>query len=142
MAVLAEHRTVGAPFSNEKEVVRIKYNFANDTGAIATYNMFTASGDMVVESFYAKGIVELDSAADGTTIDVGITTTEEDIFLDGVAEATFAAGALIKPTIVEGTPNVIPMPIKLADGGVVAMKIVGEALTSGECEFVFVVSKF
>ena len=137
------HKTVGPLFSNEEQLVRVQYNFADDGGATANeLQIFTAGQALVITDFWVRGIVELDSAADGASIDVGITGGDEDILLDGVVEATFAAGALVAPTVVEGAPNVLPLPLKLASGGKIQMKIVTEALTSGQCEFCFKVAKF
>ena len=142
MAALKDHKTVGNPFGNAEEIVRVTYDFSQDAGAIGAKDIITADGDIVITEFYVRGITTLDSAADGTSIDVGISGGDTDVLLDGVAEATVAAGALVKPTIVEGTPNVVPLPLKLADGGKIIQTIVDEALTAGKCEYVFKVMKF
>lgn len=135
---LTAHKTVGPFFSNQEEIVKVQYNFANDGGATASdFMLLTAGEDLCITDFYVHGITELDSAADGATIDLGVDGGDEDILLDGVAEASFAADAIVKPTVVEGAPNVMPLPLKLASGGKIRMKILGEALTSGACEFVF-----
>ena len=138
-----DHRVVGQPFGNESIFVKVLYDFDEDTGeSDDDYMLFTADGDLVITECYFRGITELDSAGDGASIDVGIDGGDEDVLFDGVAEATVAAGALVKTTIVEGAPNVLPLPLKLADGGKIRLKILGEDLTSGKCEFNFRVSKF
>lgn len=140
---VADKKVVGPMFTNAEELVRVQYNFADDGGAETDeYTLLEAGDDVVITEFYLRGIVELDSAADGASIDVGVDGGTEDILLDGIAEATVAADALVQPTIVEGTPNVLPMPLKLASAGKIKMKILTEALTSGQCEFVFRVCKF
>ncbi len=130
------------PFANAREEVKVIYDFAVDGGLVSVINLLEAEGDLAIVDFYARGITELDSAGDGVTIDVGIVGGDTDILLDGAAEATFAAGALVQSTVVEGAPNVLPMPLKLASGGIIAMQIIGEALTSGKCEFHFGVVRF
>jgi hypothetical protein len=142
MANVADHKTVNV-WSNEGcQLVKVEYDFDNDAGTAGALGLLTTDEDIVIHDFWAKGVTVLDSAADGSSIDVGISGGDTNILLDGVAEATFAAGALIKPTIVEGAPNVIPMPLKLAADGTIVMEIVDEDLTSGKCEFHFLISKF
>ncbi len=142
MANVKDHKTVGAPFPNEEKIVRVIYDFAEDAGDTGALNLITADGDLVITDFWVRGITLLDSSADGTSIDVGIVGGDTDVLMDGVVEASFSPGALIKPTIVDGTPNAIPYPLKLADNGSIAMTIVTEALTSGKCEFCFKIVKF
>jgi len=142
MANLADHKSIGAPFGNASQMVRVEYDFDNDGGAVGVLNAITTSDDIVITDFYVKGITVLDSAADGTSIDCGIVGGDTDILLDGVAEATFAADALVQPTVVEGTPNVLPLPLKLAASGSIGFEIVDEALTSGKCELYFNYHKF
>lgn len=141
MANLDNAKSVGAPFANQRAIHRVQYDFDKDAGAVGALTALTALEDLVILGFYAKGITELDSAADGASIDVGINGGDTDILLDGVAEADFSAGAIIKPTIVEGAPNVFPMPLRLASGGKIDFEIVGEALTSGKCELVFEIGR-
>lgn len=142
MAAVADKKTVGAPFGNAEEIVRVVYDFAADAGATGALELLEASAAIVITDFYVRGITELDSAADGASIDVGISGGDTDIFLDGVAEATVAAAALVKPTTVEGTPNVLALPLVLASGGKIIQTIVAEALTSGKCEYFFKYHKF
>jgi len=140
--LVADHKTANL-FRNSEGQYRVLYDFSQDGGATTdAYHLLTAGEDLVITEFWVRGITELDSAADGATIDVGIDGGDEDVLLDGVAEATVAAGALVPFTVVEGTPNVLPLPLKLASGGIIQMKILGEALTSGKCEFNFVARPF
>lgn len=139
---VADHKTVNL-FRNEDAHIRVVYDFAVDGGATTdAYMLMTADEDLVITDFWVRGITELDSAADGTTIDVGIDGGDEDILLDGVAEATVAAAALVQPTLVEGAPNVPALPLKVAADGKIQLKILSEALTSGKCEFNFVCRPF
>lgn len=139
---VADIKTVNT-FRNAETLVRVIYDFSVDGGAATdTYMLMVADEDLVITDFWVRGITEFDSAADGVTIDLGIDGGDEDVLLDGVAEATFAAGALVGRTIVEGTPNVDPLPLKLAADGQIQMKVLGEALTAGKAEFCFVCRPF
>ena len=139
-----DHKYVNV-FTNEESLIRVVYDFDEDAGALGSstpLTLFTANDDLVITEFYVRGITVLDSAADGTSIDVGVAGGTTDILLNGVVEASFSADALIQPTIVEGTPNVLPLPLYVPKDDKVEMLIVDEALTSGKCEFVFKVCKF
>lgn len=138
-----DKKVAGAEYSNAREVYRVVYDFSEDGGATTDdYMLLEAGGDIVIHDYYMKVLVECDSAGDGASLDVGVDGGDEDVLVDGVAEASLAAGALIQPTIVEGAPNVMPMPLKLADGGKILMRIQGEALTAGKVEHYFLISKY
>ena len=140
---LTDHKTVGSMFSNAQELVRVQYDFDNDTGeSDDDYMVLTAGDDVVITDFWIRGITECDSSGDGASIDIGIDGGDEDILIDGVAEATLAADALVQPTVVEGTPNVLPLPLYLPSASKIRMKILGEDLTAGKFEMVFVCAKF
>jgi hypothetical protein len=142
MAAVKAKVTVGAPFGNAEEIARVVYDFDEDAGATGALELLETTDDIVITAFYIRGIPELDSSSDGTSLDVGVSGGDTDVLIDGVAEATVAAGALVKPTIVEGTPNVFPLPLKLAANGKIIQTIVSEALTSGRCEYFFKYHKF
>lgn len=139
---LQDKKTAGSEFSNAMEMYRVVWDFAEDTGeSDDDYMALEAGADIVIHDYYLKVLTEVDSAGDGVSIDVGVDGGDEDVLIDGVAEASLTAGALIQPTVVEGTPNVLPLPLKLASGGKIRMKILGEDATAGKVEHVFVVSK-
>lgn len=142
MAAVADVKVIGAPFGNAEQMVRVTYDFAADAGAVGALDLLETKQAIVITDFYVRGITVLDSAADGTSIDVGVHGGDTDLLLDGTAEATFAANALIKPFIVEGDPNVLPLPFVLAANGKIIQTIVDEALTSGKCEYFFKYHKF
>jgi hypothetical protein len=50
--------------------------------------------------------------------------------------ANLTAGALFMPVAVEGTPNVLPLPVKLASGAKIVQTIGTAALTAGKVEYV------
>ena len=142
MAAVTDHKTVAAPMGNAEQIARVVYDFAADAGAIGALDLLTADGAIVITDFYARGITELNSTSNGTTIDVGVSGGNTDVLLDGVAEATFAAGALVQPTIVDGTPNELPLPLLLASGGKIIQTIGGEEIDTGKIEYFFKYHKF
>jgi len=142
MTAVADHKTVGAPFGNASQMVRVIYDFAADTGAAGAFDLMTTTDDIVITNFFIRGITVLDSAGDGVTIDVGISGGDTDILLNGIAEASFSAGAMLLAPVVEGAPNVFAMPLKLAAAEKIIATIIGEDLTSGKCEFFFEYQKF
>jgi hypothetical protein len=142
MAAVADHKTVAAPMGNAEQIVRVVFDLAVDDGATGALDLLTADGAIVITDFYVRGITELDSGTDSGTIDVGISGGDTDILLDGVAEATFAADALVQPTIVDGTPNDLPLPLVLASGGKIIQTIGGEEIDTGKIEYFFKYHKF
>lgn len=142
MAAVADVKVIGAPFGNAEQIVRVTYDFAADGGDQGALDLLETKDAIVITDFYVRGITVLDSAADGTTIDVGVSGGNTDVLLDGVAEATFAADALIQPVVVDGTPNVVALPLVLAANGKIIQTIITEDLTSGKCEYFFKYHKF
>lgn len=141
MAAVKDYKTVNGGFGNQKSIVKVVYDFSKDAGATGALDLLVASGDMVITSFHAKVLTTCTSGG-SATIDVGVSGGDTDILLDGFAVASMTAGALIMPTIVEGTPNVMPMPLKLASGGKIIQTIGVAAFTAGKVEYVFEVMKF
>lgn len=136
-----DKKKAGPEFGNAKEVYRVQFDAAEDDLTTANdIELLEAEADLAIVGYYVKGITELDSAGDGVTIDIGVDGGAE--LMDGVAEASFAAGSLLQPLVTEGTPNVLALPLKLASGSKITMKKIGEALTSGKCEFFFEVVRF
>jgi len=141
---VADHKYVSPMFHNAITLIRAIYDFALDTGeSDDDYMLITAgSDDVVIHGYWVRGITLFDSAGDGTTVDVGVDGGDEDILMDGIVEASFAADALLQATIVEGAPNVMPMPLILPANTAIRMKFAVEDLTSGKAEFNFLVSKY
>ncbi len=127
---------IGKPFSNATSKHEIVYDFAKDGGAIGVIDLFKALDGLVVTGFYVKGTTELDSAADGSSVDVGIKAGDTNALIDGAVEADFAAGAVVY----DKTNQIVPL--KVEKDAVVSMEILGEALTSGKCTFVFEIAAF
>lgn len=140
MASVKNAKIVGAGFSNDKEVIRVRYDFSQDGGAVGVLNLLTASGAMVVKDFHA--VVKTACTSGGSAVlDVGVVGGDTDVLLDGVAVASLTANSVHSDPLVEGTPNTKLVPFYIADAGVIAMEIKTAAFTAGVIEFVFTVMK-
>lgn len=136
MGQVKDYKEVGRPFSNARTLVEVEYDFANDDGAVEVKDLLKAKDDLVITDFYIKGKTTFDSAADGASIDVGIKGGDTDALVDGVVEADVAEDAVVY----DGTNQI--KPLKLAKDAIIAMEILGEALTAGKCVFVFEIAHF
>jgi hypothetical protein len=131
MTSVVNTRTVSAPFGNEREVVKVTYDFARDGGAAGQLTLFTASGNVLVKSFHA--VVKTTCTSGGSaTVDVGYTS-DEDYFVVAAAVASLTAGAVLT--------SAGAVPLRLTDGQVVNMDIDTAALTAGKIEFTIEVMK-
>lgn len=139
MTAAAGAKTAASPFSNEEKVIKVVYDFAVDGGATGQLDLITADGDLVVTGFH--GVVKTTCTSGGSAVvEVG-DTNDDDMYAASLAVAGLTAGTVIKPTVVEGTPNVIPFPRKLADGESLKMKIETATLTAGVIEWTFKVQR-
>lgn len=139
MAALKNYKKVGSPFTNQTEVIKVTYDFAVDAGAIGAYDVLLAEQDCVLTGFYM--VVETAGAGATMTLDVGITG-DTNLLLADLAVASMTTGSLHKPTIVEGTPNVLPMPVKLESAAKVLFEIKTAALTAGKFHMYFTVNRY
>jgi len=136
MAALASALTLGgATFQNEEVIVKARYNFAVDGGATGALDIFTAGADLIISEFSSvvkKACTSMGSA----TLKVGVTG-DDDAFMTTTqgAVASLTLGACIFPPAVEGTPNTLPVPVKLASGAKVLQTIGTAALTDGIVEY-------
>lgn len=140
MANVKSHKVIGGPFSNEVELVRVPYEFLTDGGAIGVLNLMTAQGAIVIKGFYAL-VKTACTSAGSAVVDCGVVAVDTNVLLADEAVAGLTLNAIKKVPLVEGTPNVIPMPLYVADGGIVAMEIKTAALTAGKIEFVFEIAR-
>ena len=135
MAALDERKYLGKTFSNAKEMVKVIYDFAVDGGATGALDIFEASSDVVITGFFS--VVKTTATSGGSaTLKVGVTG-DDDAFMTTTqgAVASLTAGALILPPAVEGTPNTLPLPVKLASGAKILQTIGTAALTAGKVEY-------
>ena len=139
MAALKSSKNVGSPFTNALEVIKVTYDFAVDGGAQGALDVLVAEQNCVLTDFYL--VVETACVGATMVLDVGITG-DTNLLLADVAVASLAINTLHKPTIVDGTPNVLPMPAKLASGAKVLMEIKTAALTAGKFHMYFTVQRY
>jgi len=135
MAAVAASKTLGAPFSNEKSIERVRYDFSKDGGATGALDIFIASRDIIITGFSA--VVKTAATSGGSaTVKAGVTA-DDDAFVTTTqgALASLTANAIILPVAVEGTPNVLPLPVKLPAGSKVIQTIGTAALTAGVIEY-------
>mgnify|MGYP006935476905 CR=1 FL=1 len=135
MAAIADTRTIGKTLTNAKEIVRVRYDFSKDAGATGVLDIFTAGADVVITGFMS--VVKTAATSGGSaTLKVGITGTDN-LFMTTTqgAVASLTANAVILPLAIEGTPNTLPLPVKLASGAKILQTIGTAALTAGVVEY-------
>lgn len=135
MPALKNVATVAPGFSNQIEWTRVTYDFAQDTGAIAAYDIFVASAPILVVAAWAS-VKTACTSAGSATVNWGPTADDDRFMTVGQgAVANLTLGAVIVPVAVEGTPNVLATPYLIAANGVILMDITTAALTAGSIEF-------
>lgn len=128
MANVQDHKTVGAPASNEERIVRVTYDFAEDGGAIGDLGLITANGELMITKF-AMFVETAVTSAGAATMDAGVTGAT-DQFLNGVAKATLVADYAAREDAIGDLPAV------LANGEQVTMSLADAAWTAGKVHFV------
>lgn len=129
MAILADKRIEGAGFRNAAKYVRVVYDFAKDTGAVADYDVIVADGACLVE------LVNID-------VKTAITATATSVLdlgknVGGVefkSNLDVAAGIAIDTQIGADTAGLF---VELADGEKIVMGIETAAITAGKFEMMF-----
>jgi len=126
MAVLADHKTVSATFANASSLVRVEYDFDNDTGDVADYDVLTADGAMLVEFVGCDVQTALTSGTD-FDIDLGKSAGGAELCSDN-AKAVYALDAQVV--------SLVPI-VELASGEKVVMGIETAAATAGKMIMTF-----
>lgn len=136
MAAIAQRKYLGKTFCNEKVIERVRYDFSVDAGATGALDLFEASNDVIITGF-ASVVKTAGTSGGSATLKVGITG-DDDAFMTTTqgAVASLTANAVILPPAVEGTPNTLPLPVKLASGSKVLQTIGTAALTAGVVEYI------
>lgn len=136
MAAIQTYKKIGPAFTNGEEQVTAVYDFAVDGGATGVLDVFEAGSDIVITHFHAYVLTAATSGG-SATVKVG-TSGDDDLFMTTTqgAVANLTAAAAFMPLAVEGTPNALPLPVKLASGSKVVMTIGTAALTAGKVKFV------
>jgi hypothetical protein len=130
--MLKDKKTVGAPFTNAVELVRVVYDFAEDTGAIADYDVLEAVDACVVSLKYMAVKTAVTSAG-ALVLDLGKGDGGTEFFSDkAVAALTLNSLHL----------TAAPAAVRLAAGEKVVMGIEAFAATAGKLEMVFEVARY
>ena len=138
MAALSNHKIVGGAsatedfFTNEEKWISIDYNFTNDTGAQADYDVFTAGVDMIVRDFYATCSVSLTGATANLDLGVGAGATELWSDVDGPAIVSTTAGYFADAAF---------LPLLLEAAGKIVLGVETANLTAGVFTMHFLVKK-
>lgn len=137
MAVLADAKTVYGSastvggFSNEETWIKVQYNFANDTGGIADYTVFTAGADLVITDFFAD-VTTAATSAGSLVVDLGVGAGGTGVWSDkAVADLTLNS--------FHGMDTVVPL--KVAAAGTVQLGLEAAAATAGVIDFHFKVRR-
>jgi len=135
MAAVSKAQVVGTAFTNEEVIERVIYDFAVDAGATGVLDLFTASADILITHF-SSVVKTAGTSAGSATLKVGVTGSDA-LFMTTAqgAVASLTLGAAIFPVVVEGTPNVFALPVKLASGSKILQTIGTAALTAGKVEY-------
>jgi hypothetical protein len=136
MATLKNYKKIGPTFTNGEECVTVEWDFANDAGATGVLDIFEAGSDVVITHFHSTVLTAATSGG-SATLKVGITG-DDDLFMTTTqgAVASLTLGAVVIPAVVDGTPNVIATPVKLASGAKVLQTIGTAAMTAGKVKYV------
>jgi len=129
MAVLADKKVVGAPFSNASDKVIVEYNFADDTGGVANYDVLEADGAIVCCLEYIEVVTAVTSAG-ACQIDLGVDAGGQG-YAKEIGKSRLSIGSIVE----------INKCFKLADAEKVVMGIKVAAITAGKLKLVFSIKK-
>ena len=133
MAAVKGYKGLVNAWGKEREVFRVKYDFAVDGGAVGQLDLFEAQGALIVES--AKMAVKTTCTSGGlATVSCGKGGD-----LAGLIAATAVASLVADAAIFGAAQDASHV---LADGNIVKMDIATAALTAGAIDFMFEVQKF
>lgn len=141
MAQVKDKKSQNGGFGNEKIITKVMYDFAKDAGAIGVLDLFEAQSDLVLTGFYIK-VLTAGTSGGSMTLDVGIVGGDTNILAADIAVASLTLNSFHIPPVVEGTPNVLALPMKIASSGKIAMQIKTATLLTGKFEFVMEYMKF
>jgi hypothetical protein len=135
MTVLKDAKKIGPTFSNSMEIVRARYDFAVDGGALGAKDIFEADADVIITHF-SLTVKDAVTSTGNLTLAVGVTgaTTAFCTATQG-AKANLIEGAVIVPVGVGDDPTVMPLPRKLAKGQKVLQTIGTEVANAGMVEY-------
>lgn len=127
MAVLSDAKTKSAGYNEEEKWVSVTYDFSNDTGAVADYDVLTAGEDIVITEFYATVPTAVTSGG-SAVMDLGVTAGGTNFWSDkAVADLSLNSFHAMDTHT----------PVKVASGAKVVFGIEAAALTAGVIKFNF-----
>ena len=120
----AAHKTFGRGFSNEVQMVKLTYDFANDAAADVV-KLGTTDGKILVMDSVVHVETECTSGGSATVI-VGVAGGDTDAFMDATsgAVASLTDDACVQETTGQG--------IVLASGAAIHLDIATADLTAGK----------
>jgi hypothetical protein len=122
----AAHKTFGRGFSNERQMVKLTYDFATDAGAFAdVVKIGTTNGKILV----MDSVVHVETActsAGSATVIVGVAGGDTDAFMD---LASGAVASLVDDYVNQETAG---QGIVLASGAAIHLDIGTADLTAGK----------
>ncbi len=128
----ADKKSIGDPFENALQVMRMVYDFSEDGGANADqYILGDVAGDSVIMEAYTD--VKTSFAGATATVQVGVTG-DLDAILPDTAVASLTAG-----TLTDG--DAASKRAALAAGDQILLNISTADLTAGKIEVVLVLAK-
>lgn len=133
MAELAGKRIVGGGFENDRELIRITYDFAVDGGAIADFTVLTADKDCIVKLEHLVVETAVTSAG-ALVLDLGKGTGGVE-FISDAAVASLSINAIINSATAE-------LGVKLVSGDTIQMGIEAFVATAGKFHMTFSIWKF
>ena len=118
-------------------IARGNYNFTDDTGAIATYTIFTVTGDVILQVF---GICDIALTSGGVAkIELGVSGDTAAFIAQATATELIANEVWIDatPTLTKEIldPAAVPRTWIIANGQDVIFTISAVALTAGDIDF-------
>jgi hypothetical protein len=132
MAALNDAKTVAAGFGNQVDLVSVEYNFSNDTGAVADYDVITADGSILVELVNVD--VETAVTSGGAlVVDLGKGAGGTDFWSDKAV-----AALTIDAQIPADTVGTI---VELADGEKIVLGLEVSAALTGKFHMMFKIYK-
>jgi hypothetical protein len=132
MAALADRKYVGAQFAKDFEIVRVVYDFAEDTGAQADLDVLEASGSCVVKLLHAHVKTAVTSGG-SLVLDLGKGAGGTE-FWSNKAVANLTLDSMHAVDAIGGTAGV-----ELDAGEKVVLGIEVADATAGKIEMVFAV---
>lgn len=136
MTAVANAKTIGAPFSQEKQWAKVRYSFADDGGATGVYTLLTASGSVLITDMHA--VVKTTCVGANNTLSVGDTGSATAL-VNALAIATYGAANYVVKTeqqfVASGSADTDALPRLLTDGQVLTMSLGAAPLTAGVIDF-------